>query len=110
MFIKFGEWLVDQQYRDDLIGDLARLPIMQNSDPKSSGRKRNEHNNWADIVIEIPQPGYILVFNDAWQEFLLAKQAAADSLDQFRFLKNGRSKINYPPHRHAPTNLPQLAE
>ena len=81
MFIKFGEWLVDQQYRDDLIGDLARLPIMQNSDQKSSRRKPNEHNIWADIVIGISQPGYIPVFNDAWQEFLLAKQAAADSLD-----------------------------
>ena len=81
MFIKFGEWLVDQQYREDLIGDLARLPIMQNSDQKSSRRKPNEHNTWADIVIGISQPGYIPVFNDAWQEYLLAKQAAADSLD-----------------------------
>lgn len=81
MFIRFGEWLVDQQYREDLIGDLARLPIMQNSDQKSSRRKPNEHNIWADIVIGISQPGYIPVFNDAWQEFLLAKQAAADSLD-----------------------------
>jgi hypothetical protein len=81
MFIKFGEWLVDQQYREDLIGDLARLPIMQNSDQKSSRRKPNEHNIWADIVIGISQPGYIPVFNDAWQEYLLAKQAAADSLD-----------------------------
>jgi len=81
MFIRFGEWLVDQQYREDFIGDLARLPIMQNSDQKSSRRKPNEHNIWADIVIGISQPGYIPVFNDAWQEFLLAKQAAADSLD-----------------------------
>jgi len=81
MFIKFGEWLVDQQYRDDLIGDLARLPIMQNSDQKSSRRKHNEHNIWADIVIGIAQPGYIPVFNDAWQEFLLAKQAVEDSLN-----------------------------
>ena len=81
MFIRFGEWLVDQQYREDLIGDLARLPIMQNSDQKSLKRKPNEHNIWADIVIGISQPGYISVFNDAWQEFLLAKQAAADSLD-----------------------------
>lgn len=81
MLIRFGEWLVDQQYREDLIGDLARLPIMQNGDQKSSRRKPNEHNIWADIVIGISQPGYIPVFNDAWQEFLLAKQAAADSLD-----------------------------
>ena len=81
MFKGFGEWLVDQQYREDLVGDLARLPIMQNSDQMLSGRKRTEHNNWADIVIAIPQSGYVFVFNDAWQEFLLAKQAAADALD-----------------------------
>ena len=81
MFKGFGEWLVEQQYREDLIGDLARLPIMQNSEQQLSGRKRTEHNNWADIVIDIPQPGYVFIFNDAWQEFLLAKQAAADALD-----------------------------
>ena len=81
MVIRFGEWLVDQQYRQDLIGNLARLPIIHLGDQKSSRRKPNEHNIWADIVIGISQPGYIPVFNDAWQEFLLAKQAAEDSLD-----------------------------
>ena len=81
MFIRFGEWLVDQQYRQDLIGNLARLPIIHLGDQKSSRRKPNEHNIWADIVIGISQPEYIPVFNAAWQEFLLAKQTAADSLD-----------------------------
>jgi hypothetical protein len=51
MFQKFEEWLVDQQYREDLIGDLARLPVMQNSDQKISRRKPDEHKDWADIVI-----------------------------------------------------------
>jgi hypothetical protein len=81
MFIRFEEWLGDQQYRQDLIGDLARLPIMQNVDRKTSRRKPNEHTIWADIVIGISEPGFIPVFNDAWQEFLLATQAAADSPD-----------------------------
>ena len=81
MVLKNGAWLADQQDRGDLIGDLARLPIMHNSDPKSSRRRPDEHNVWADIVIGISQPGYISIFNDAWQEFLLAKQAAADALD-----------------------------
>jgi len=81
MFVRFEEWLVDQQYREDLIGDLARLPSMQNIDRKPSRRKRNEHKNWAEIVIGIAEPGYITVFNQAWQEFLLEKQAAKDFLD-----------------------------
>jgi hypothetical protein len=81
MILRFGEWLVDQQYREDLIGDLARDPSMQNSDRKPSKRKSDEHKDWADIVIRIAEPGFIAVFNEAWQEFLLAKQAAKESLD-----------------------------
>jgi hypothetical protein len=57
MVLKNGAWLADQQDRGDLIGDLARLPIMHNSDTKSSRRRPDEHNVWADIVIGISQPG-----------------------------------------------------
>jgi hypothetical protein len=81
MFVRFEEWLVGQQYREDLIGNLARLPSMQNVDRQPSRRKPDEHKNWADIVIGISEPGYIAVFNQAWQEFLLEKQEANDSLD-----------------------------
>ena len=81
MFIRFEEWLVDQQFREDLIGDLARILSMQNSEHKISRRKPDEHKNWVDIVIGIAEPGYIPVFNDAWQEFVLAKQTAKESLD-----------------------------
>jgi hypothetical protein len=81
VFLKFEEWLVDQQYREDLIGDLARLPDMQNSVQKISRRKPNEHNFWADIVIGISEPGLIPVFNDAWKEYILEKQAAEAHTD-----------------------------
>ena len=81
MFVRFEEWLANQQYREDFIGDLARLPSMQNIDRRPSRRKHNEHKNWAEIVIGIAEPGYITVFNEAWQEFLMEKEAAADSLD-----------------------------
>ena len=80
MLLRFEEWLINQQYRDDLIGDLARVLSMQNIDRKTSRRKSDEHKNWAEIVIGIAEPGYIAVFNEAWQEFLLDKEAAADSL------------------------------
>jgi hypothetical protein len=80
MILRFEEWLVDQQYREDLIGDFARDPSTQNTDRKPSKRKSDEHKDWADIVIRIAEPGYISVFNEAWQEFLLAKQSAKESL------------------------------
>jgi hypothetical protein len=35
----------------------------------------------SEIIVAIAEPGYIAVFNEAWQEFLLDKEAAADSLD-----------------------------
>jgi hypothetical protein len=80
MILRFEEWLVGQQDREDLIGDLARVLSMQNADLKSSRIKLDEHKSWVDIVIRIAEPGYIPVFNDAWQEFLLAKQTAKDTL------------------------------
>ena len=81
MFLRFEEWLINQQYREDLIGDLARVLCMQNIERKPSRRKPDEHKNWAEIVVGIAEPGYIAVFNEAWQEFILAKQTASDSLD-----------------------------
>lgn len=81
MTLRFAEWLVDQQYREDAIGNLARVPGMQNIDRESPRRNIDEHKNWADIVIRIAEPGHIVVFNEAWQEFLLARQAAEASLD-----------------------------
>jgi len=81
MILKFEKWLINQQYRDDLIGDLARVLSMQNTDRKPSRRRLDEHKNWAEIVIGISEPGYIAVFNEAWQEFLLAKQSTEDTLN-----------------------------
>jgi hypothetical protein len=81
MILKFEKWLINQQYRDDLIGDLARVLSMQNTDRKPSRRRLDEHKKWVEIIVGIPEPGYIAVFNEAWQEFLLDKEAAADSLD-----------------------------
>jgi len=81
MLLRFEEWLFDQQYRDDLVGDLARVLSLQNIDRKPSRRKSDEHKNWDEIVIGISEPGYIAVFNEAWQEFLLAKQSTEDTLN-----------------------------
>lgn len=79
MNLTFENWLINQQYRKDHIGDLARVPDLQNADFKPSRRKNDEHKNWANIIVSISSPGHIEVFNEAWQEFLLAKQAAKSS-------------------------------
>lgn len=79
MILTFGDWLINQQYRQDSIGELARVLGLQNSENKLSRRKIDEHKNWATLVINNVSPGYIDVFNEAWQEFLLAKQAAKSS-------------------------------
>ena len=81
MTLRFEQWLVDQQNRQDFIGDFARAPGMQEAPLKASRHKLDEHKNWADIVVGITQPGHIDAFNEAWQEFLLAKQAAKDVLE-----------------------------
>ena len=81
MVLRFEEWLTEQQSREDLIGALARVPGMKYIVHKSSRHKSDEHKEWADIVIEIAEPGYVAIFNVAWQEFLLAKQRAEESLD-----------------------------
>lgn len=81
MILKFEEWLVAQRHRDDLIGDLARLPSLQNVTHETSKRKVDEHRDWANVMIGVAIPGYITIFNEAWQEFLLAKQAAPVPID-----------------------------
>jgi hypothetical protein len=82
MTLRFEQWLSTQQGRTDEIGDLARIPAMQDIAQKATRRKPDEHRDWVNIVIRIAQPGHVAVFNDAWQEFLLAKQAATtESLD-----------------------------
>jgi hypothetical protein len=81
MILKFEEWLTNQQYREDLVGHLARDPNMQNIEKKSTRHKSDEHRNWADIVTRIDEPGRTAVFYEAWQEFLLAKMAAKEALD-----------------------------
>ena len=81
MTLKFEEWLINQQYREDSIGNLSRVPGMRNVEPSVPKRKLDEHRNWADTIIRMDHPGYIYAFNKAWQEFLLAKQAAEDASD-----------------------------
>jgi predicted metal-dependent TIM-barrel fold hydrolase len=81
MILRFEEWLTNQQSREDLVGSLAREPDMQHIEHKPSRRKPDEHKNWADIVTRLDEPGRIVVFNEAWQEFLLAKLAAKELLD-----------------------------
>jgi hypothetical protein len=79
--LKFEEWLVAQQERRDLVGELARVPGMYNGAEPVLKRKSDEHKIWAHIVIKIASPGHVAVFNEAWQEFLLAKEATKESLD-----------------------------
>ena len=82
MILTFEDWLMNQQYRKDPIGELARVPDLQNPEIKPSRRKSDEHKSWATIIVNIAAgPGFIEVFNEAWQEFLLAKQAAKNSLE-----------------------------
>ena len=78
IILKFEQWLVDQQERKDIVGDLAHVLSMQDMEHQSSRRKVDEHKKWVDVVIGIREPEFITVFNEAWQEFLLAKQLAKD--------------------------------
>lgn len=78
IILKFEEWLNDQQERQDLIGDLAHVVSMQDLEHRTSRRRYDEHQKWADIIVGITEPRFIAVFNDAWQEFLLAKQLLQD--------------------------------
>lgn len=81
MILTFKDWLMNQKNRKDPIGELARVPDLQNPDIKSTRRKSDEHKSWATLIVNIAIPGIIEVFNEAWQEFLLAKRAAKSSLE-----------------------------
>jgi len=79
MVLKFEDWLLHQQHREDFVGDLARVVDRQEVIHRSSRYRHDEHKNWADIVVRIAQPGYIEAFNEAWQEFLSDKQIAKEA-------------------------------
>jgi hypothetical protein len=79
MILKFEEWLIHQQDREDFVGDLARALVASEIIIKPSGRRTDEHKNWADLVIGMAQPEHVATFNVAWQEFLLQKQATIES-------------------------------
>lgn len=82
MVLKFEAWLNNQQAREDEIGALARMPGMQGLGAATSRRAFDEHRSWVDLVVRITDTRYVPVFNDAWQEFLVAKKEAAhDSPD-----------------------------
>jgi hypothetical protein len=81
MTLRFDVWLKKQQSRQDEIGELARVPSMTQPESTPSKRIVDEHHTWVDIVIGIGDVEHVPVFNDAWQEFLLAKQAAQGASD-----------------------------
>jgi hypothetical protein len=78
MELSFGEWIAAQIDRQDEIGDLARMPSMLESVPQPTRRRFDEHRSWADVVVRIAGSGHVEIFNAAWQEFLLAREAADD--------------------------------
>ena len=80
IIINFQNWLNEQQDRDDLIGELARLPQMQNVEHKETRPKKNEHKNWVDVVITIADPSHRDAFNDAWQEYILYREKVEGAL------------------------------
>lgn len=80
MALEFEAWLLEQQSRRDLIGDLARSLATREADQYPPKRKADEHKSWADIIIRSDEPAHIAIFNDAWQEYLTAKQAADNHL------------------------------
>jgi hypothetical protein len=79
MSLKFEEWLAVQHEREDYIGAFARGLNVDSIGEKLPRRKHNEHAIWVNIVISMGQPEYVTTFNVAWQEFLLAKEAAEEA-------------------------------
>ena len=81
IILNFQTWLNKQQDRDDLIGELARQPQMQNVEHKPARPKKNEHKDWVDIVVNIADPQHRFAFNDAWQEYIQYKDEIEGTLD-----------------------------
>jgi hypothetical protein len=81
MFSKFGDWLTDQQNREDDIGYLARVLAVQEIQPRSSRQRLDEHRYWVDAVTKIDEPGHIHAFNNAWQEYLQARKVDGGKTD-----------------------------
>lgn len=81
MTLRFADWLFNQRHRKDDIGDLARVLALQDIGQKFSKHKVDEHKSWADIVTKIDAPGHIFAFNEAWQEFLLARHLARNAVN-----------------------------
>jgi hypothetical protein len=98
MIPRFEQWLIDQRYRKDLIGDLARYPSMQNIEQNLSKRKSDEHKDWANIVIRIALNQGPLPFstrlgkNSCWQ----SKQQKSPWINLGLLRTNGRSEICAP--------------
>ena len=76
MSLTFEVWLAEQHEREDYIGDFARGLNIESFAEKAARRKHNEHATWVDLVIAMRQPEYVTSFNDAWQEFTVAKEEA----------------------------------
>lgn len=74
--VTFKSWLAEQQHREDSIGALARIPSMQLVEQAKPYRKSDEHKVWTEIVIQISEAGFVDAFNEAWQEFQVAKKKA----------------------------------
>ena len=74
--LSFEVWLVAQEARKDVVGDFASFWGKQGLPAIFTKRKVDEHKKWAESVCRIAQPGHISAFNVAWQEFILARDAA----------------------------------
>ncbi|MCB9136251.1 MAG: hypothetical protein H6636_12550 [Anaerolineales bacterium] len=71
--LKFEEWLTAQEVREDKIGDFASFWGNQPPPKTFSKRKVDEHKEWVERICRVAQPGHIVAFNNAWQEFVLAR-------------------------------------
>ncbi|HNB52617.1 MAG TPA: hypothetical protein PK530_11770 [Anaerolineales bacterium] len=74
----FEVWLVEQQTRPDRIGEFACFWGKREMPTTIPKRYVDEHKRWAFLVSRVASPGHVAVFNAAWQEFLLARDALSD--------------------------------
>ena len=73
----FYDWLIQQKHRHDAAGALATA-VGAVEAPKSSGRQQDEHKRWAEFLSRHGNRQHILAFNEAWDEFLKARDIAQD--------------------------------